>query len=156
MRRNELRWERWDTAIAEGERALDFLPRLSDIALIQLLAAADPVVRRYECDVICTELLNRLIRLRNALGEVAHAADHHIDNAIEEAKEASAAIHHTVASVDAHTRVRGDEVANETETAEAAAAASERVLGALEDTEDARRRLRALAQDADETSADAR
>lgn len=146
MRRNEIRWERWQAAVAAGEKPSEFLPRLTDAALVQLLAGADRSAK-YECDIICTELLNRFQRLRVALGEVAHAADHFIDAAIHEAEVASAAIDRTVEALDEHLEVRNDQIGDEPETALAASEATGRVVSTLEQAEATRRRLNELAED---------
>ncbi|GEM_PF-4606927 len=150
MLRSEIRWRRWDAAMAAGERPADFLPHLSDDDLIQLLATSDGSHRRFDCSLIATELHNRLSRLRAALGEVAQAADHHIDAAISEGEEATEAIHRTVDSVTSHVRARQDAIADEPETAQAAGAATRRVREALGEVDETKERLLTLADAARE------
>lgn len=133
VNRYHVRWRRWDAAVASGERPADFIPRLNDEALVQLLACGDPASRRYELDVLCTEILNRLRRMREALGDVAQAAEHSIGAALDEAEAASGAIDETVASIEAHISARSDAIGNEPETARSARRATLRVKETLRD-----------------------
>lgn len=66
-------WAEWDAQIGLGESPGAFLSRLSDEAIIELLATAAPSKRRYELDIIATEALNRMAQSRRELDSATDA-----------------------------------------------------------------------------------
>lgn len=102
MQRFEGTWRAWDAHARAGERAVDLLLRLSDESLIELLASAGDG-RRYERNLIATEILNRMRWLRRELSETASLAD----EAVEESRRAAAAAAQSVHESEAENLEHG-------------------------------------------------
>lgn len=80
-------WEQWDGNVRHRGDVPEFLKNAKDEDLVELLAATSPTTRKYERDIIATEVLNRLHRrhhdLPNAASEVLNAAEIAYDAAAE-------------------------------------------------------------------------
>ena len=152
MRRFEGRWGKWDAAVRSGERPEAVLPRLSDESCIELLASGDPASRRYELNLLATELLNRLARLRRTLHDASEEAGRRVGEALAAADEAVEEALATEAAINDHLAVRQDLVGREAEHAEEAARRAERVREALRRTDEAKDRLVRVAEDLERRS----
>lgn len=86
-------WARWDAAVHDRSEIPAFLSDASDEDLIELLAGAPRGDRKYECDVVATEILNRLHRRHRDLPTVAHEVLRSAELAYEAATEGQRAIH---------------------------------------------------------------
>lgn len=62
--RFERSWEEWDERIGDGAQPREMLADLSSEKIMQLLAGAGSE-RRYERDILATEVMNRLVRARH-------------------------------------------------------------------------------------------
>ncbi|MEA3201822.1 MAG: hypothetical protein QOE90_3250 [Thermoplasmata archaeon] len=54
------RWDTWDAQVHDGEDVRTFLDAAKDEELLELLAAESPKKRKYERDIVMTELQNRM------------------------------------------------------------------------------------------------
>lgn len=86
-------WLRWDGAVKDRSQIPAFLTEASDEDLIELLAGAPTGDRKYECDVVATEILNRLHRRNRDLPTVAEKVLRSAEVAYEAATEGQRAIH---------------------------------------------------------------
>lgn len=144
VRRLEGQWRTWDSAVRNGEKPHDFLPRLSYERLVDLLASGDPTERRYELNIIATEMHNRVVRLRLFLRDVVEAADLHIDEALVMTDESAEAARRSEAAIKRHISVRQDQVEQEPAEAEQASAAAQKAKEAVEEAARAKASLQAL------------
>lgn len=148
MRRFEGRWRMWDDIIRRGERPADFLPRLSDESVVELLASGDPAERRFELNLLATELLNRLSRARRLLHEADALADKYLGAAMEQADVAAQIVHEATDAMKAHLAVQQDPIDHEALKARNASVAIERLRSTIHDTRMARDKLREAAREA--------
>ncbi|HUR69976.1 MAG TPA: hypothetical protein VM370_12080 [Candidatus Thermoplasmatota archaeon] len=98
-------WERWDGDVGERSQIPAYLARATDEDLVELLAAASAKDRKYERDVIATEVLNRLHRRQNDLPAAAAEVLRSAHAAYEAATKGQRAIHTAEGILKAH----GDE-----------------------------------------------
>ena len=86
-------WKRWDGSVRDRSEIPDYLAQATDEDLIELLAGAPVGERKYECDVVATEILNRLHRRNRALPDVADEVLRSAEAAYHAAAEGQRAIH---------------------------------------------------------------
>lgn len=86
-------WVAWDARIAKGEPPKEFLRDAKDEDLLELLGGESSKDRKYERDIIVTELLNRLRTRSTQQPAAASAAVESAQNAHEAAQEGQEAIH---------------------------------------------------------------
>lgn len=144
MSRFENRWRRWDDAIREGKQPTEFLPQISDDSLVELLAGGDIRARRYEMDIVATEILNRLRRTREGLHQAAIAATVGIDNVDRAAHRALNAVKRSESAILDHLAERNDVVANEPEAAGAAVSAAQETAEKVTHAVEAKEKIVAL------------
>ena len=146
MRRFEARWQRWDEDVRNGVSPPELLARLSDETMLELLASGGGAERRYERNVLATEILNRLRRLRRDLAEATAEAVGAIGETVDSAHDAARAAQRSERSIVRHFDVRGDEeVADERGAARAATGATAVVEARAERLLESQRGLRDLA-----------
>lgn len=110
-------WEKWDEAVRRGGRPLDLLRGLADEQLVDLLAGAGPG-RRYELDLIKTELRNRMHRARVDVEEMAERAEAVVDRLHKAVEMARDEVHETELRVAGHmAEEHGETVTAETQQA---------------------------------------
>lgn len=86
-------WERWDRGVRDRSDVPGFLASAKDEDLIELLAATSPQERKYERDVVATEILNRLRKRTNDLPTAAEQVLLSAEAAYQAAVEGQKAIH---------------------------------------------------------------
>lgn len=86
-------WVAWDTRHDEGDNVQPFLAAAKDEELIELLAGESVRNRKYERDVIATEILNRLHRRNTSVPASADAVLRAAEAAELSAEAGQAAIH---------------------------------------------------------------
>src|SRR5439155_5160695 len=112
--------------------------------ILELLAGGDIHRRRYEMDVLATEPMNRLRRLRERLASTTQATGEIIQAAKEGAALAVGAATDSEHAIVEHVQTRQDQVAHEPEAARVATEAAERVRDQLDDAGAAHETLREL------------
>lgn len=86
-------WDTWDARRAAGERAADILRAAKDEELVEILAGESTENRKYERDIIATELLNRLSSRFREQPVSADAAADSAQSSHKAAEEGQEAIH---------------------------------------------------------------
>jgi hypothetical protein len=86
-------WDEWDGRLREGEDVVSFLEAAKDEELIELLAGESVRERKYERDIVATEILNRLHRRHTDFPAGAEAVLHNAQAAQRSAEAGQAAIH---------------------------------------------------------------
>lgn len=133
--------------MARGQPAHDVLRALDNQTILQLLASGDIATRRYELDLLATEMLNRLARLdarlREALGEVEPL----IEEAESAAGQAERAATRSEGAITRHLDTRLDPLADEREAAQEATAAAQDTRAAIERLHEPRERIRHVQRD---------
>lgn len=86
-------WERWDSRVRDRSDIPLYLTEAKDEDLIELLAASAPQERKYERDIIATEILNRMRRRTTSLPSAASEVLRSAEAAYEAAAEGQKAIH---------------------------------------------------------------
>ena len=87
------RWEAWDARVQGGEDAVLILRSAKDEDLLELLAGCSEKDRKYERDVVTTEIQNRLARRAKDHPEGAEHVFHAAYAAYEAAAKGQKAIH---------------------------------------------------------------
>lgn len=86
-------WRKWDASVQERADIPGFLERATDEDLVELLAGASAVDRKYERDIVATEIVNRLGRRHRDLPAAADQVLRSAEIAYEAAAEGQRAIH---------------------------------------------------------------
>ena len=73
-RRFDRAWRQWDEAVRQGRRPSEFLGSLTHETLVELLAASHHG-RAMERNLIAVELMNRFLRLEQAVAALSEAAE---------------------------------------------------------------------------------
>lgn len=98
-------WERWDGSVEDRSAIPGVLADARDEDLVELLAAGSAQDRKYERDVIATEVLNRLSRRRESLPVAAAEVLRSAEAAYDAAAEGQKAIH----TAEGILKAQGDE-----------------------------------------------
>ena len=86
-------WERWDEAVRSREDAGPYLAAAKDEELVELLAGESDRDRKYERDIVATEIANRLARRNRGLPQGAEDVLRSAEAAYKAAAEGQKAIH---------------------------------------------------------------
>lgn len=86
-------WRKWDASVRERADIPAFLARATDEDLVELLAGASAADRKYERDIVATEIVNRLGRRHRDLPAAADQVLRSAEIAYEAAAEGQRAIH---------------------------------------------------------------
>lgn len=133
LRRHENRWSRWEEAIEAGKTPEEILPFLEDETIIELLASGNPERRRYELNILATELTNRLVRFRRLVDQASRHTQDSLGEALGAAERADEATHGSARRIEHHIEVRQDQVEDEPVLARRAAREARETRNALDD-----------------------
>lgn len=86
-------WDQWDKSVRTRADIPRFLKEASDEDLVELLAGASKTDRKYERDIVATEILNRLGRRHRDLPAAAAEVLESAEAAYQAAAEGQRAIH---------------------------------------------------------------